>query len=461
MSQTLPAGPYETLNVSGVGPTPWYVLPFDKRGRSRGPRTTRHLLDALAGGDFTDVFLFSHGWNNDWLVATDRYRSFFRGFMRQREEHALPRPEPYRPLLIGIFWPSTALVFGEERGPGFAAAVAGGAAEQDIEVGEALSEAEEVASVLTERGADDREIAEFYSLAQKKALTVDEAKHLADLLAPLYTRAEDPEAVEEPEMPDADDLVALARDVGKATGDGGPPVGGGFAEAPVGAPEAAGVGSLDPRNLIRPFTVWKMKDRAGVVGTRGVGPALRDAMMAGSGARFHMIGHSYGGRVVLSALASGEPPRQVDTVLLLQPAVNLWCFADNVAGKGFPGGYHRVPERCRLPIATTFSRHDRPLRKLFHLAVRRERDLGEVKIAAAGDSAPSRFAALGGYGPAGHAAAVADIQDPTSRYPEFAPGSVNEIVAVRSDRTISSHGDVSNSSTWWLMHELLARAAGL
>lgn len=461
MPQSLPPGPYETLEFPGVGPTPWYILPFDKRGRSRGPRTTRHMLDALRDDAFTDVFVFSHGWNNDWLVATDRYRGFFRGFSELRRQQDLPRPAPYKPLLVGIFWPSTALVFGEERGPGFAAAVAGGAPERDVEVGAGLVEVDEVAEALAEAGRADEEIEEFYEFAQKESLTGDEAKRLAAILAPLYAEADDPEAIEAPEEPGPEDLLNLAREFGKIAGGGGPPAGGGFAEEPVGTPEAAGLGAFDPRNLIRPFTVWKMKDRAGVVGAHGVGSALRDLMAAAPGARVHLVGHSYGARVVLSALASGAPPRQVDSVLLLQPAVNQWCFADDVAGERFPGGYHQVPERCRLPVATTFSRHDKALRRLFHLAVRRERDLGEVEIAADGDEAPSRFAALGGYGPAGHAAAVVDVRDPLSRYPELAPGARPGMLAVCGDRTISGHGDISNVSTWWLMHELAARSAGL
>ena len=38
---------------------------------------------------------------------------------------------------------------------------------------------------------------------------------------------------------------------------------------------AAGLGNLDPRNLLRMGTVWAMKDRAGVVGARGVAALLR------------------------------------------------------------------------------------------------------------------------------------------------------------------------------------------
>ena len=456
MPERLPVGPYETLEVPGVGAVPWYVLPFNKNGRSTGPQTRDDLIARVGREGFTDVFLFSHGWNNDWLVATERYRDFFGGFMELRRKHELPKPDPYRPLLVGIFWPSTALTFGEERGPGFAAAVAAGSVEKDLGVGAALSEAEEVGEELPDDEAED-----FYRLAQKEELTTAEAQRLAEILAPLYRDPEAPEAVEEAEAPRPQDLLELAREFARASGAETAPAGGGFADQPVLAPEAAGLAALDPRNLIRPFTVWKMKDRAGVVGAKGVGPALRDLLAAAPGARFHLVGHSYGCRVILSALASEAPPRPVDSILLLQAAVNLWCFAPDVAGKEFPGGYQEIPGRCRLPVATTFTRHDRALRRLFHLAVRRRRDLGEVEIAAAADQPPSNFSALGGYGPAGPPVAVVDIHDPVERYPELAPGSGHEIVAIRAHRTISGHGDISNPSTWWLEHELVARSAGI
>jgi hypothetical protein len=84
-----------------------------------GPRTQQHLVDSLPG-DITDVFVFSHGWNNDWATALERYRTFFTTYrtMVDRENVALGRD--YRPVLVGVFWPSTALVLPNERGPQFA-----------------------------------------------------------------------------------------------------------------------------------------------------------------------------------------------------------------------------------------------------------------------------------------------------------------------------------------------------
>src|SRR5262249_33596848 len=152
-----------------------------------------------------------------------------------------------------------------------------------------------------------------------------------------------------------------------------------------------------PRDLLRLFTVRQMKDRAGVVGATGVAALLAEIGALGA-ARVHLIGHSYGARLLLSALgASDAPPLVAAAMLLLQPAVSHLCFAAHVEATGQPGGYRRALARVRAPIVATFSRHDVPLRRVFHLAVRRRRDAGELQIA--GDDPPSIFAALGGYGP--------------------------------------------------------------
>jgi pimeloyl-ACP methyl ester carboxylesterase len=171
-------------------------------------------------------------------------------------------------------------------------------------------------------------------------------------------------------------------------------------------------------------------------------------------ARVHLLGHSYGGKVVLSAtraLAKGGP--KVNSMLLLQPAVNGWCFAPDVDGRRFPGGYANVPARVELPVLTTFSTHDFPLTKTFHLAVRRKEDLGELKAATAGrPKPPSEYAALGGFGPSGLSDADCQfiaIKRAGERY-DF--GIAREVIALNGDEAIAGHGDISVPATWWALH---------
>ena len=211
---------------------------------------------------------------------------------------------------------------------------------------------------------------------------------------------------------------------------------------------------LDPRRIIRLATVLKMKDRAGTIGARGVGPLLVDLLGAAPEGRLHLIGHSYGAKVVLSALTTSALPRPANSLLLLQPAVSHLCFAADANG-GRPGGYRGALARVEQPILTTFSRHDQPLTKFFHLAVRRSSDLGELRIAA--PVPPSRFAALGGFGPGRcgtecREAPIKAVGDPYDLYPSEA-----EVLALNGDAAITGHGDISNPATWWALY---CQAAG-
>jgi hypothetical protein len=76
-----------------------------------------HLMAAVVKEPFTDICLFSHGWNNDWKDATDRYQSFIDGYSKLRAARNLALPDGYRPLLVGVFWPSIGLLTEREHAP--------------------------------------------------------------------------------------------------------------------------------------------------------------------------------------------------------------------------------------------------------------------------------------------------------------------------------------------------------
>lgn len=445
MTDRLPAGPYRTLQLEGGVEVPYYIIPFDKRGTCQAPATRAHLLQDLTEGAYSDLFLFSHGWNNDWTAATGRYEDFIDGYMKLRRERQIPVPDGYKPLLVGIFWPSTALVFtAAERGPQLAAAAPGVV---DEAVAEERRELQELAEELEPEAAET-----LYRLAQKETLSRDEARELADVGAQLLA-GEDDELGFSTEI-EAEDLLALWEEEAAAELEEDDDLAGLIAGGTGAQP--AGVGDvlkrLDPRRAIRMFTVWKMKDRAGRVGARGVGPLLRDALTA-SAARVHVIGHSYGAKAVLSATSFGdELPRKVRSMLLLQPAVSHLCFADTVPTTDRPGGYRPALERVENPIFSTFSEHDFPLTKVFHLALRRKGDLGEAAIAAAGDP-PSKYAALGGFGPRRAGQKIVNLQDAGAAY-ELQPGV--PIYGLDGSRSIPGHGDVNSEATWWALHTLAA-----
>lgn len=372
------------------------------------------------------------------------------GYMAMRRAHGLPVANPYRPLLVGVFWPSTALTFGaSEEGPEIAA---GDPDAMDRAVAEERTAVREIAEQLPERSVD-----RFYELSQKDTLTEVEALELAGIVQPLYASSSD--EVPETGAPTPAEIVGAWRALSPEPDDLDDF---GTANAPADGPQAAGgfgdvLRKFDPRQIVRTLTVRQMKDRAGTVGARGVSPLLRDLLSADqtsqNPARLHLIGHSYGAKVMLSAIAVGDDlPRKIHSLLLLQPAVSHLCFADQVPETTRSGGYRAVLGRVKPPILSTFSAHDFPLTKVFHFALRRSEDLGEAQIA--GDEPPSVYAALGGFGPRRAGEKLVDIHDVKQAYDL---GGNTPVVGLRGTRTISGHGDISNESAWWALYSLASR----
>lgn len=440
MTTQLPAGPYRTLTTPEGAAFPYYIMPFDADGVCTGPLTRAHLLSSLQG--VTDIFLFSHGWNNDWSVATKRYEEFIRGFQALRSAKALAMPPNYKPLLVGIFWPSQSLtIFESETGPGFAST-----ATHDASIGEMQALLADIAGQLP---AATR--ARFHALASASGLDTADAAELAAMLAGALSGATDSEAGAE-SAPTAADLLASADALDTPEPDYdaiGSVTTGSTATGPA---AAGGIGglfrALDPRNLLKPFTVWQMKDRAGKIGAAGVAPLLNDLLTSSDQtARVHLLGHSYGCKVVMTAACKmQQTARKVESALLMQPAISQYAFAESVPERNVPGGFHSARARVRQPITATFSAHDKPLHDMFHLSVRRHDDLGELQFA--GAESPSKFAAMGGYGPRATAGAeIIPIRNPGAAY-TLPPAPA--VIGIDGSRVIDGHGGILNDDVWYL-----------
>jgi pimeloyl-ACP methyl ester carboxylesterase len=211
---------------------------------------------------------------------------------------------------------------------------------------------------------------------------------------------------------------------------------------------------LSPHDIVRTATVLLMKDRAGRVGARGVSRLLED-LLAATTAPVHLVGHSYGCKVVMSALCQVSGwARPVESALLLQPAFSYLAFAADVSGLGAPGGYRPALTRSVQPIWATFSQFDEALTKYFHLAVRRPSDLGDGQIAG---SPPSRYSAMGCFGPAeGPEVARVSARSPGTGY-EFPVHA--RVLGVEASNVVSSHSDINNQAVWrMLLYQVLGQS---
>ena len=420
--------PWKVL-PSDLGDVPFYIIEFDKEGNCTSPAALDHLVETSKTK--SDVLLFSHGWNNDWGAATGRYDRFAEQFTTVRRQKWRPPDRPFAPVLVGVFWPSTVLVAPWEKGPDIAA--------EGVLDADAAALAEELDPAVRQR---------FLQITAEP--TEESAADLAAMLAPVLAGRTDEFGSDG--AVSAEDLMESWRAAAQAAPAPDNRRPGGFiddamAEPPGTAvqPAAAGWNPIQwVRDGVRATTVLLMKDRAARVGGNGVADMLHSLADTSSQTRISLVGHSYGCIVVLSALCNGpRPSRAVDSVLLLQAALSCYAFADDVDGQ--KGGYHDAVARVRQPIITTYSAHDEPLTKFFHLAVRRRSDLAQAVIAG---QPPSKFAALGGFGPQNVDAQWIDMPDVGQPYPLPAD---RRILAVDGTAYIESHGAVETPQTAWAL----------
>ncbi|WP_375785149.1 hypothetical protein ACE10Z_37240 [Bradyrhizobium sp. Pha-3] len=442
MPEVRPAGPYP---LDGIDLETWLVR-FDKNGVCTSPGTRAALLAALAATPTSPVLFFSHGWNNDFADAVDLYRTFLSRLQEVLQTNPLP-PGP-APIFVGITWPSIWLP--SDSGPQMAAA---GPRGQDPET-------ERVAEELLDILPSSTDWNRFYQLIDAARLTQAEAKELASMLVPAVKA----DSVGPDEATASEDKIVAAMNAMQAARGGAPNrdnlddfgTADGAARPGLGA---AGILSyLDPRWAVRLASLYIMKDRAGTVGSNGVAALLQDIKQSTHGL-LHMVGHSFGAKVMLSALAAQPANGSLArSLLLLQPAVSYLSFAATVPGREGPGGYRSVLDRVVNPIVTTYSNHDIPLHEIYHLALLRREDLGDLQIAAgetAAGNPPNAYAALGGYGPRG-----AD-QRLVNTIP--GPGEALDLAGARLigldgsvPNRIGSHGGVATEFTAWTLRALMA-----
>jgi len=169
------------------------------------------------------------------------------------------------------------------------------------------------------------------------------------------------------------------------------PLGVGSTHAPEGG--AAGLASMlagfkaAALNVLNFTTYFEMKARAGMVGKNGVAPLIDK--LAPQVQRIHLIGHSFGGRVV-TATAANSTTDKIRTMSLLQTA-----FSHNGFSKKMSGFFRTVVDQQRVkgPILVSHTPNDKAVGIAYPLASRISGD----KTAAFGD-ANEKFGGLGRNG---------------------------------------------------------------
>lgn len=321
-----------TVTISGL---PYYEPDFNADGSLNDATGDGDggLPAAVAAGGITDLFVMSHGWNNSVSSARQLYTAMFSLIADQLGGHT------DGVAVVGINWPSVLLPDDDpdsappvpSTGAELAAALAPrfpGQAEQLKTMGE----------LLDEKPQQSAKLIEFHTLA-------------AGLVT---TKPQSQEDSGESDIVKGDPLAVFGQAAGMA---------------PKSTSAAQGLGNpfaglwSGAREILRTMSYYEMKNRAGVIGERGLGPLLASLSGPDGAPRIHLIGHSFGARLVSYALAglpkTGTSP--VKSLTLIQGAFSHFTFNRKLVfdpGRG-PGGLAGLEERVDGPLLATYTAADR------------------------------------------------------------------------------------------------------
>lgn len=419
-------------NIAG---TPYFEAHFDKRGK--------RLNAESIPSNTTDIYLICHGWNNSHAEARLLYKDLFTNFNAVAPAALLAGRVP---AILGILWPSKKfdeLVALESDA---------GAARGGVGLGETGSDPKSekaLSNKLTSMKGFFRET--------KKRKTIDEIKALIPILetqpdarsafvtkvrsllnrqsatkedaSDAFFRVEPEEIMAQLKIAEEDITIPVVADGANAlpVADNSPPTSG----------AAAGIGDFfqgfkaAAMNVLNYATYYEMKERAGAVGKNGVAPLI-DSFSA-QVQRIHLIGHSFGGRVVTAA-AADSTTEIIRSLTLLQAA-----FSHNGFSQSMNGLFRSVFDKNRIrgPILVTFTKNDKAVGVAYAIA---SRLAGQV-AAALGDE-NDKFGGIGRNGAqkmnAGEAIA-GDLVSPGSTYPFQAGKFFN----AESSKFIQNHSDVT------------------
>jgi hypothetical protein len=431
---------------------PVFEVQIDKDANLVTPVQEKGIVDALnaPGNTFTDVVLISHGWNNDMDEARTLYRSFFRAL-----ETVFPACVE-KVLAIGVLWPSKK--FAE------ADLIPGGAASADSDpiADRVLCDRLEDLKHLFGDDVADQKLDQMKTLLE--GITADPKKQdqFVTLLGEILDQHADPSQQSADEgttsvskrAQEPNGGAKLLRSFGAPiVGKPKPGAGGGASVGGVGGNPAlrpsvggaAGLGDLfsgikaGALRLLNLATYYTMKDRAGKVGRDAVNPMLqRIQVSTPKFLKFHLVGHSFGGRLVTATVDANS--LRVQTLLLLQAAYSHNGLAAKFDGSK-DGFFHAVLDKHKVtgPILITHSKNDRAVGLAYPLASRLNGD----DAAGLGDR-NDRFGGMGANG-AQHVDTAEIVLLPVGGAYDFDAGKL--IFNLNGDATIQSHGDVARDET--------------
>lgn len=392
------------------------------------------------------LIVVSHGWNNNRAEAEALYRTLFTHFA------ALHPGGGAGFAIVGVIWPSKTFDFAA-AGPVEAGAVAAASIGDDDKAGgrEAIAAAFAQFEAVFGDGAKRAQLAPLRALLPTIDQPAAQARFVVLLRALVqasegsgdvdgadyFFGAPDPREVFAKAQQASSEVVAFAP--GTAVQAAG--IGGAISSAFSGVANAVGA-------LLNITTYYEMKLRAGTVGEHGLAPLLDQLAAAANIERVHLVGHSFGARLVTTAAMRSTTPK-LHSLSLLQAAFSHNAFS--------PAGFFRkVVSRQRLngPIIVTHTHNDLAVGKAYAIASRISGDA----TSGLGD-ADDVFGGLGRNGAqhmeASEVSHVArELLEAGQAY-ALAPRLLHNL---ESSAYISGHGDVGGRQVAWALSQVFDTA---
>lgn len=343
--------------MSKIAGLDYVELKFDKAGKRLDP------ANPVYPAGVTDLIVISHGWHMDAEDSQNLYRTLMENLTH--EANAEWNAAHRKVGVCGVFWPSDK--FRDDLGQetfnvlGGQAASTGGDLKSEV-LGE---QAESIATFLGITDPDFR----------KKVLLAVGGGGDADVLVDILRQAVGSVDEVDPQtrLDHKDLMTKKGRDILAALKLQGAPALGNGAVSHGGAAAAVGGGAAGGHalglfsgatagvaRLLNQFAYFELKKRAGIVGQSLA--KLLDGAPGLDAVRIHLVGHSFGARLVTSA-AAAMTVRKPYSLTLLQAAFSHNAFAAGIKYPILPkitGAFREVITQGKVtgPIAITHTWHD-------------------------------------------------------------------------------------------------------
>lgn len=435
--------------------TSQFDVEFRKDGSIHDANEVSAVLDGLGG--LTDLVVLAHGWNNDKADAKSLYDRFITSAEQVAAAGVVDGVQQRRVGVVRAYWPSKKFADSDLIPGGGAASVSEATTASQASLTRVLNELKRDPVLLggtdvdeTKRVHVDRAQSLIPALSSSADARREFVQALRAVLNPDESGPEDGSLeffTNDPEVLFQNLSGPVKFVPGSSAGGATSMTAGGAANFITDAVEGV-TGAA--RRIANYATYYQMKTRAGTVGRSGAGLMLARIREKRPDLPVHLVGHSFGGRLVAAAAATLEPGSKPVTMMLLQAAFSHNGLAAKFDGT-HDGAFRTVVQDRRVsgPILITHTKNDQAVGIAYPLASR----LANDAAAALGDENDP----YGGMGRNGaqrtQEARAGELSDLDTQY-AFTPGAVFNL---RADRFINGHSDVTGHQvTYALWHGLIA-----